>query len=228
MNSHGFGRVNTLPTIQEDAMSVSTAPRAMNLARLLVMSCVLVLAAAPAQARTGKASEMLPAHALDLGYQVMSFYYEEGSLMNEGGVLHGVFGRYTAHLESAPVMLRLEGEYSGGNLDYDGQYQDGTPATRDTDDRLAGARGLVGWTLPMDRAAFIPYTGLGFRYWNDVPSRATAGTSARSASITCPSVWKGSARPWTRGGSRPARNTIFSWAAGCAAIWRTWTRATTP
>jgi len=131
------------------------------------LTAALLLAAAPAQAREGDASELLPRHALDLGYQVMSFHYEESGLMEEDGIMHGVFGRYTAHLD-APVMLRVEGEYSGGDLEYDGQYQDGTPITRDTSDRLAAARGVAGWVLPLDKAAFIPFAGFGMRYWNDV------------------------------------------------------------
>ncbi len=144
------------------------------LARALAAAClaaVAVLAAPSAQARQGRASELLPAHALDLGYQVMAFHYQEDDLMEEDGTMHGVFGRYTAHLGES-IMLRAEAEYSGGNLDYDGQYQDGTPAARDTWDRLFEARGTAGWVMAPDafhgKAAFIPFAGLAWRYWDDV------------------------------------------------------------
>ena len=64
-------------------------------------------------------------------------------------------------------MLRGEMELSFGSLDYDGQYQDGTPITRETDDYLYAMRGVLGKDFLVNDYAVTPFIGLGYRYWND-------------------------------------------------------------
>ena len=102
----------------------------------------------------------------EFGYQIANFHYREPGLMKETGVLHGVGAAYTDHAMNV-VMLRIEGEFMAGQLDYDGRYSNGTPVTSNTDDWLLELRGLAGYDFAFDRWALTPYMGLGYRYWND-------------------------------------------------------------
>jgi hypothetical protein len=102
---------------------------------------------------------------LELGYRLINFDYEE-SLMEEKGLLNGIFAGYT-HRAQSGLMLSAEVEYFYGELDYDGQYQNGTPLEADTDDHLFQVRGLIGWDFFFRGWTITPYTGLGWRYWND-------------------------------------------------------------
>ncbi|MGE4297850.1 MAG: hypothetical protein AB7E47_07465 [Desulfovibrionaceae bacterium] len=122
----------------------------------------LLAAASPALAENP-----LPSHQVRMGYRLMSFDYSEPGLMDETGWLNGAFADLTYHTKGG-WMLRGELELLGGTLDYDGQYQDGTPISRDTDDVLFGARLLVGRDYSLDDAtALTAFAGVGYRAWDD-------------------------------------------------------------
>ena len=113
------------------------------------------------------AESPLPSHQLRMGYRLMSFDYNEPGLMDETGWLHGAFVDLTYHTPGN-WMLRGELELLGGTLNYDGQYQDGTKITRDTDDTLFGARLLLGRDYALnDATALTAFTGVGLRAWDD-------------------------------------------------------------
>ena len=138
---------------------------AMRRIAVFTISLVLFSTVSLSSALAG-APELLPASSTDLGYQLMHFKYEEPGLMKETGFMHGLFLRHTIHTDSE-LMLRGEMELSFGSLDYDGQYQDGTPITRETDDYLYAMRGVLGKDFLVNDYAVTPFIGLGYRYWND-------------------------------------------------------------
>lgn len=133
--------------------------------RLLITLCLLTaLAGAPA-AQGEELSPHLRSGA-DIGYTIANFRYREPGLMKETGILQGVAAAYTDHAMNV-IMLRMEGEFLLGELDYDGQYWDGSPVTGDTDDMLLDVRALAGYDFVFDKWALTPFTGLGYRYWYD-------------------------------------------------------------
>lgn len=101
----------------------------------------------------------------DLGYKLIHFLYEEPDI-DEEGWLNGVHAGYT-HRFDFGLMLGAEAEFFAGELDYDGQYVNGTPLTANTDDSLFQVRGLAGWDFTAGAWTLTPYTGLGWRYWNN-------------------------------------------------------------
>lgn len=111
----------------------------------------------------------------ELGPEVSYFKYEEthggDSVMDETGVLYGIKTAVTGHT-SNNLMWRLSGRFDFGELDYDGQLQDGTPIELDTKDYIVNLKGLLGWDFGSDRWRQTLYTGLGYRYWiNDIESQ---------------------------------------------------------
>ena len=64
-------------------------------------------------------------------------------------------------------MWGLSGRFDFAGLDYDGQFQDGTPYKTDTDDYIINIKGLIGWDLDNGKWYHTLFTGLGYRYWND-------------------------------------------------------------
>ena len=69
-------------------------------------------------------------------------------------------------------MLKVDGRFSYGQVDYDGALSDGTPYTIDNiDDYILEFRGIWGCDVSLSkRVTFTPYIGLGYRYLNDDPS----------------------------------------------------------
>lgn len=133
--------------------------------RLIAALCLLVALSSAAVAADGELSPHLRSGA-DIGYTIASFRYREPGLMKETGILHGVAAAYTDHAMNV-IMLRMEGEFMLGELDYDGEYWNGTPVTGDTDDLLLDVRGLAGYDFVFDKWALTPFAGLGYRYWYD-------------------------------------------------------------
>ena len=127
------------------------------------------LAVASAGFAGEKARDKLLPDEFEAGYSYMYFQYKEPGLMKETGSMNGVFARYTHHFPRG-MMVRLDGEVLYGDLEYDGQYSDGTPVTGDTKDWLVGGRILAGKDFVLDeetRWALTPFIGFGARYWND-------------------------------------------------------------
>lgn len=105
----------------------------------------------------------------DIFGQVQSFTWKEYSggreLLKEDGALYGVgyAGRYTF---MGFLTVRPRGELFGGEIDYDGQTQDGIPASTDTEYAGIKTEGDIGylWGDP-GKATVEPFVGLGWRYW---------------------------------------------------------------
>jgi hypothetical protein len=66
-------------------------------------------------------------------------------------------------------MLKADGRFSYGEVDYKGQLSDGTAYNvNGITDYVLETRFLVGYDyLPSEKATVTPYTGLGYRYLND-------------------------------------------------------------
>jgi hypothetical protein len=126
-------------------------------------ACLTMLLAAPDLSMAEEAGPRQ--EGFEIGYRLISFDYDEPDITEEG-LLHGVFAEYTHRFDN-PVMLALEAEYYSGELDYDGEYQNGAPLETDTDDYIFQVRGLAGWDFDYAGWTLTPYAGLGWRYWND-------------------------------------------------------------
>jgi hypothetical protein len=114
-----------------------------------------------------------------LGNETSYIKYEEPGIMKETGVMTGIVGSYTYRDN---VMLKIEGKYSYGQVDYDGQLTDGTPYTLNgIDDNMLEFRALAGYDVALSERSFItPYIGFGYRYLNDDSSFDTAGYERES------------------------------------------------
>jgi hypothetical protein len=120
-------------------------------------------------ARVALADETKPIvfeHNLEVAFGTSYFEYEEPK-MEEDGFMYGVVGNYTYHGNNK-LMINASLEYSFGDLDYDGEYWDGTPARANTDDWIVECRASVGYDYVVHGKHLItPFVGLGYRYWND-------------------------------------------------------------
>ena len=108
-----------------------------------------------------------PEYTWEVGTDISHIKYEEPGIMKEEGIMHGIIGSYTYNCSH--VVLKAEGRYSYGQVDYDGRLSDGTPYTVDNiNDYMLELRGLVGYDFSiLEVATLIPYIGLGYRYLND-------------------------------------------------------------
>jgi len=73
------------------------------------------------------------------------------------------------YLGNSDIYLALEGAYSFGNARYNGAYfyAPTTPLQSTTDEKIATVDGKIGKGFALnDSMMLIPYTELGFRYWN--------------------------------------------------------------
>ena len=149
----------------------------MSVFHVLVL-CALAGAATEDSSEPRKLGDWLSTSHWAVAPEISWFRYEEPGGMREDGVLYGVTASYTrtyrAHYEDR--MLRVEGGFSTGQVDYDGSLQDGTPYTmQGLDDYLINARLLWGplWQTA-DWANYLHY-GLGYRYLQDDSTDDPAG-----------------------------------------------------
>jgi len=143
-------------------------------------------------------------HSFEIGPEVYYFDYRElepwwlsdifGDIevMEEDGVFYGVTGAYTyrpwapssgerGSNNSGGLMLRAEGRYAQGEVDYEGSMG-GEPLTiSGIDDRTMEFRPLVGldWFSEADSLATF-YSGFGYRYLNDDSSKFPGGYERES------------------------------------------------
>ena len=124
-------------------------------------------------------AEPLQKHAWELGTEISHITYDEPGVMEEEGVMWGILGSYTYRDN---WMLKAEGRFSYGQVDYDGQLSDGTSDTiSDIDDYMLEFRGLGGYDFPIFTATTLtPYIGFGYRYLNDDMSCDPAGYERES------------------------------------------------
>jgi hypothetical protein len=88
--------------------------------------------------------------------------------MRIDGFMYGLLGHYTYRDRRFKFVLHTSIELTFGNLDYDGQTWDGTPAQTDTDDWLVEPRFWGGYDFVVaGKHTITPFIGVGFRYWND-------------------------------------------------------------
>lgn len=89
-------------------------------------------------------------------------------LLKESGPQFGAGGAIKLALLQGDVgAMTLKGklEVFGGQVDYDGQYQDGTPAKTDVDYIGLKQELTVGWAIPLRQVSIEPFAGLGYRWW---------------------------------------------------------------
>jgi hypothetical protein len=101
----------------------------------------------------------------DLMAEISSIKYEEPGLMEEKGMMYGIVGSYAYHND---LMLKVEGRFSYGKVDYEGATWGGTPVSANNiGDYLFDFRGLIGYDFAvLNATALTPYIGFGYRYLN--------------------------------------------------------------
>ncbi len=122
----------------------------------------------------------------ELGTEASYILYDEPGVMDEEGFMLGILGSYT--YRSAPQldiegwMLKGEGRFSYGQVDYDGQLSDGTTYTiDDIDDYMLEFRTLAGYDFILqEKYTLTPYLGFGYRYLNDDLATDAAGYERES------------------------------------------------
>lgn len=127
----------------------------------------------------------LQKHTFKIGPELSYIEYKEPSLMSEKGVMYGIAGSYAYHRN---FMLKVDGRFSYGQIDYDGQLNDGTSYTIDgIDNYILEFRGLGGYDFSVFTSSTItPYLGFGYRYLNDDLSFDPAGYERESNYIYIP------------------------------------------
>ena len=114
----------------------------------------------------------LPMHTFELGPEISYIEYKEPDIsMKEKGWMYGIVGSYTYH---AKLMLKVEGRFSYGQVDYSSPIS-GT--IDNIDDYILEFRGLGGYDFPVSQTSFLTlYTGIGYRYLNDDLSGKVSST----------------------------------------------------
>ncbi|MHC4117717.1 MAG: hypothetical protein ACYSWO_09440 [Planctomycetota bacterium] len=146
-------------------------------ALLWALLCVAAAQPVTGQAESGSSAIAVQRTAWDIGLEVYNFKYEE-SVMDEEGVFYGVALGWTlrdwvgvSQNESASdggPMLRLEGRLAVGEVDYDGQFEDGTPISIDNiEDTTLETRAIFGRDWLGAAMLNTLYAGIGYRYLND-------------------------------------------------------------
>ena len=128
-------------------------------------------------------------HTLEIGTEISHITYKEPGVMKEKGAMRGILASYTYYND---IILKTEGRYSFGKVDYSGSLSDGTLYTVDNiDDYILELRGLVknpnyNFSLLKTSTEIISYIGIGYRYLNDDMSFDPAGYERESNYIYSP------------------------------------------
>ena len=116
-------------------------------------------------------------HAWDLGAEISYIKYKEPDVMKQEGAMYGISGSYAGFGQflSKNFMLKLEGKWSWGQVDYEN-----SGSIDDIDDYILEFRGLGGYSYPLlDTFIVRPYFGFGYIYLNDDISGMISSTGAR-------------------------------------------------
>jgi hypothetical protein len=106
-----------------------------------------------------------------IGLYVSDISYEEPGVMTQDGTMLGITASYASY---DAVMLKAEGSYAQGEVDYSGS---GT--INNIDDYIFEVRGLAGKNFVQESGVRItPFVGLGYRYLNDDMSGRVSSTGA--------------------------------------------------
>jgi len=92
----------------------------------------------------------------------------EGRLLKESGPQFGVGGDILLYLvegDAGAMTFRGKVELFGGEVDYDGQLQDGTPHSTDVTYFGTNEQVALGWAIPYRDLTIEPFGGLGYRWW---------------------------------------------------------------
>ncbi len=140
---------------------------------------------------TGNAfAENLQKHTFEVGPTVSHIKYEEPGLMKTDGMMYGIRAAYTYRDN---LMLKVEGRYSAGEVDYTGHLVNlvtgvKTPHTAgNIPQYMLEFRGVGGYIFPISKTSFVtPYIGLGYRYLNNDLSVHPGGYERESNYIYSP------------------------------------------
>ncbi len=137
-----------------------------------LFSLSLLLSFSTAQASDEVQNQaFFPLFSGKIGYQLSHMDYNE-SVMNEKGYLNGIYAGLTFH--PGCMMIKIDGDYSAGNIDYDGQTWGGTPVTSSGNNVIFNIRGLFGWDFISGNQSITPYLGIATRYWKDDQDSASS------------------------------------------------------
>lgn len=171
---------------------------------ITLVVCFMFVGVACGQDEANSFLESLQRHTWEIGPEVSYIKYKEPGVMETKGLMHGVAGSYTyrgwipiSAEESKPLykrMLKAEGRFSYGEVDYDGALLNGMPyAINSIDDYVLEFRGLVGYDFPQEvsnrnsiEGLGTIYTGIGYRYLNDDSSFDPAGYERESNYLYAP------------------------------------------
>ncbi len=119
-------------------------------------------------------------HSWEIGAELSSFTYEEPGIMEESGALLGIAGSYTYRND---WMLKIEGVFKYGQIDYTGATIEGEPVAADNiDDYIVEVRGLSGYGFPLSESTVLtPFVGLGYRYLSDDLGAASSAGYGRES-----------------------------------------------
>lgn len=122
-------------------------------------------------------AEVLKERALEAGGEISHITYEEPGVMEEKGLMYGVSASYTYHRPDPKLMLKAQGRFSAGQVDYSSSS---SGEMDNIDDYIFELRGLGGYDFIISStSAITPYLGLGYRYLNDDSSGMTTSTGAK-------------------------------------------------
>jgi hypothetical protein len=150
----------------------------MNVCKMLVVG-VLLGVAADGLGASEATEEALAAPTWEIAPEVSYFRYEEPGVMKDTGFLYGVAASYTRDRPNR--LLRIEGGFCFGLVDYEGSLSDNTPYTiHGNHDYLLNLRLLLG--RPWQAGAWDNqfYAGLGYRALNDDSSQDPSGYDRQS------------------------------------------------
>ncbi len=109
---------------------------------------------------------------LGVGVELSHLGYKEPGIMEESGIMAGVYGDYTLHKRD--FMLKLNGSLKMGNVDYS-SLETGT--MDDIGEFLFDSQVLFGRDLhPSEKVRLTPFVGFGFRYLFDDMGEKTSTT----------------------------------------------------
>jgi len=109
------------------------------------------------------------ANILEIGYSLHSYEYSEDLeaplKSDENGTVPGLIAKYH-HRWPGNLYFMISAEVSKGHTDYDGSYQDGSPAVSKTDNTFHRYELSLGHTFwPTNHTTITPYAGIGTGLW---------------------------------------------------------------
>lgn len=127
---------------------------------LAITLCLTFIGAGSAFAQSEKQK-----HFFVFGPEISYIKYEEPGLMEEKGMMYGIVGSYAYRNK---LMLKAEGKFAYGQLDYEGATWGGTPLTiKSIENYMWEFRGALGYDFAVKAITITPYLGIGYRWLQD-------------------------------------------------------------